>query len=468
MKKEKDIFYYRNLLHKDGIGLLIIAIIFTIVNVLFMGQGYDEAVPIFLKSIIFIVFSIILISNKKEITKHVSSLAIVISGLMILTSIGDGSLFGIVYLLLGIFIGIHSILYLQKFKDYNIQTNNSTEVIYKNYKFKYICLIPFIITIILLILGMIFNQSLVGTSFITTAILIVNVANIIICIILNHKKIKSILVYIMLVISIMITLFVGVFIIENVRITIRNNNYYNSEKFLIENAKYAEETLHDSVTLPENLKKLNIDVSKKNIVTLSEFLKAISTPVHSIDSLEEEGYTCDGYVILKFKETADIDYYYSIINDKYIVSMENFFDVNVYLSCSGKYEYQTKGFDSKLLTYNKTNQSINYRYFYGSISDSIEVKVKQNETQMNMEINRSLDGEIENKNYVIPAEEFDKILTNTEIENCNYQTYEYQCGDRDGCASSYFYKYYNQDIDNKVCYKVNDTVINFFNNIYEK
>ena len=253
-KKEKDILYYRNLLHKDGIGLLIIAIIFTIINVLFMGQGYNEAVPIFLKSIIFIVFSIILISNKKETTKHVGSVAIVISGLMILTSIGDVSLFGIVYFLLGIFTGIHAISYLQKFKDYNVQTNNSTEVMHKNYKFKYISLIPFIITIILLILGIIFNQPLIGISLFAIAILIINIVNIIICIILNCKRIKSIFVYIMLVISIIITLFAGIFFIEDVRITIRNNNYYNSKKFLIEYAKSAEETLRESVTLPENLK----------------------------------------------------------------------------------------------------------------------------------------------------------------------------------------------------------------------
>ena len=58
MKKEKNLSYYRNLLHKDGIALLVVAVIFTIVSFLFMLQdGYsgDLSVPIFLKSIMFIV-----------------------------------------------------------------------------------------------------------------------------------------------------------------------------------------------------------------------------------------------------------------------------------------------------------------------------------------------------------------------------------------------------------------------------
>ena len=100
MKKEKNLSYYRNLLHKDGIALLVVAVIFTIASFLFMLQdGYsgDLSVPIFLKSIMFIVLSAILVCNKKETKKFIGILTIIISCLMILTSIGDGSLFGIVY-----------------------------------------------------------------------------------------------------------------------------------------------------------------------------------------------------------------------------------------------------------------------------------------------------------------------------------------------------------------------------------
>ena len=75
-------------------------IISAIINLLFMGKGYDEAVPIFLKSIVFIIISTIIICNKKEIKKFIGTLSIVTSCLMILTLISDVSLFGVVYFLL--------------------------------------------------------------------------------------------------------------------------------------------------------------------------------------------------------------------------------------------------------------------------------------------------------------------------------------------------------------------------------
>ena len=62
-------------------------IISAIINLLFMGKGYDEAVPIFLKSIVFIIISTIIICNKKEIKKFIGTLSIVTSCLMILTLI---------------------------------------------------------------------------------------------------------------------------------------------------------------------------------------------------------------------------------------------------------------------------------------------------------------------------------------------------------------------------------------------
>jgi len=50
-----------------------VTIISAIINLLFMGKGYDEAVPIFLKSIVFIIISTIIICNKKEIKKFIGS-----------------------------------------------------------------------------------------------------------------------------------------------------------------------------------------------------------------------------------------------------------------------------------------------------------------------------------------------------------------------------------------------------------
>lgn len=206
--------------------------------------------------------------------------------------------------------------------------------------------IAIIFTIILVILGLIFNQSLIGISWCSISILVVNIISIILCIILHHKKIKTVLVYIILVISIMITLFGGLFLIDEIGQNIRKNNYYDSEEFLIEYAKQAEEELQEDITQAGNLKKLNIDISKENIITLDNFLSTISD-MYSIKELEERGYSCNGYAILKYKDSADKDYYNLVLNEEYndTTDMNRFFDINTYISCSGKYSYTTVGFN---------------------------------------------------------------------------------------------------------------------------
>lgn len=210
MKKEKNTNYYRSLLHKDSIALLIVAIIFIII-ILCMGSVSDESSLIFLKSNMFMIISIIIICNKKETKKFIGTLSIITACLMVLTSIGDGSLFGIVYFLLGVFLGIHSILYLIKFKNYNVQSNCSDEVVIKNSKMKYLSLIPIIISIII---SIILSKVGIGFDQFLIAILVINIANIIFCIILHNKKIKSAFMYLMLAMSIIITLFSGLLLMS--------------------------------------------------------------------------------------------------------------------------------------------------------------------------------------------------------------------------------------------------------------
>lgn len=209
----KDVNYYRKMLHKDSIVLLVVAIIFAIINIILISGYENEAIPLFLKSILFSIFLIIIICNKKENKSFIGVLAIITGSLMMLTTIiGDTSLFGIVYFLLGLFYIIHSIIYLKKLKDYNMELNYSNEISAINSKIKYITLIPIFITIVLFILGFIFVEQPVGIPLIGIAILIINIANIIFCIILHHKNIKSALVYIMLIISIIISIFFGMFL----------------------------------------------------------------------------------------------------------------------------------------------------------------------------------------------------------------------------------------------------------------
>lgn len=353
MKKEKNVNYYRSLLHKDSITLLVIAIIFTIINILFMGNGYDEAVPIFLKSIVFIIISIIIICNKREMKKFIGILSIITSCLMMLTSIGDGSLFGIVYFLLGIFLGIHSFLYLKKFGNYNIYTNYSNEVVVKNKKMKYISLIPMLITIILVIFGFMFNKSLIGVSWCSISILVVNIISIILCIILHRKKIKSVLVYIILVISIMITLFIGLFLIDEIRQNIRKNKYRNSEQYIVDLTHYVEESISYNSTEIQNQKLFDIHQGD-NIILLDDYLKKTNYKNSNLTELKNKGYKCVGYLQLTFDEDADYNAYLKKINDEYYLqssyAMNRYFKkVKTYLKCDGKYSYQTIGFNENII-----------------------------------------------------------------------------------------------------------------------
>lgn len=357
MKEEKNINYYRNLLHSDSITLLVVAIIFAIANLLFMGNGYDEAVPVFLKSIMFAIFSIILICNKKETKKFIGTFSIVISCLMILTSIGDGSLFGIVYILLGIFLGIHAFFYLKKFGNSYIQLDYSSEVIVKNKKAKYISLIPILITIILVVLGIKFNQPLIGISWCSILIFLVNIVNIVLCIILHHKKIQSILVYMMLVLSIMIALFSGVFLIDEIGQNIRKNNYNNSESYLIDKCKNIENTINDDISLLENLISLNVNIGENDVVELDDYL-ALDTvswiDIVDLQELKEDGYVCDGYIILDWESDLDITSYDDVSSKlPYPFNMKNYFkNIKTYIKCNGKYSYQTNGFNEDIVINN--------------------------------------------------------------------------------------------------------------------
>ncbi len=354
MKKEKSLNYYRGLLHKDAITLLIVAVIFTIISILFMENGSDDAVPIFLKSVMFVVLSAILVCNKKEAKKFIGILTIIISCLMILTSVGDGSLFGIVYFLLGIFLEIHSILYLIKFKNYNVQSNYSDEIVVKNSKMKYLSLMPIIISIILAIFGIVFGQSLIGISWCSMAILVINIANIIFCIILHNKKVKSALMYVMLAMSIMITLFSSLFLIDDIGHIIHKNQKYNSIEYIFDKCENAENEVEKKITLLENLTALKVNIGENVIISLDDYLNLdtlYSTDVINLKELKDNGYTCDGYIILKWNNNLDIASYYDVTDKlSYPYNMKDYFStVKTYIRCTGKYNYQTDDFDDTKL-----------------------------------------------------------------------------------------------------------------------
>ncbi len=124
MKQEKENIknanYYHKMLHNDTIVLLIISILFAMASIYFISKSNNEyLVPVFLKSILFIILDIIILTKKNKLTKSVGVLAIINGLLTVATSILDRSLFGIIYILLGIFYTIHAIIYLSKLKNVN-------------------------------------------------------------------------------------------------------------------------------------------------------------------------------------------------------------------------------------------------------------------------------------------------------------------------------------------------------------
>lgn len=114
MKKEKNYIYYREILHKITIGLLIVAVLFSIASIFYMKKDSEDGVLLLFNSILYIILYIILICNKKKNTNFVGVFGIVTGGLMIFILKSNKSLFGIIYSLLGVFYIIYSLKYLKK------------------------------------------------------------------------------------------------------------------------------------------------------------------------------------------------------------------------------------------------------------------------------------------------------------------------------------------------------------------
>lgn len=113
---EKNINYYRKNLHNDSIVLLVFAGISIIVSIIFMLNDSYDLIPTFLKSIILIIMSAIIVSNRNKTKMFVGVLSIISAVIMIITSIMFQSIFDIAYIILGIIYLIHSIKYINIFK----------------------------------------------------------------------------------------------------------------------------------------------------------------------------------------------------------------------------------------------------------------------------------------------------------------------------------------------------------------
>ena len=198
----KDSKYYYELLRKDTVILLILSILCS----LLVFTGSEEVVPLFIESIIFVIFESIILFNKEE-SKQIGTFCLVLSIIIIVLSIimllSYVLIFNIIYLILGFFYFIHTTRFTKSYNqeehNSNITNQNRTK---KTNSIKYISLIPILFSFILLIISAyndIFNDVLKAIVSLT------NLFNAIFCIMYNKNK-KYILLYINTVISIFISL----------------------------------------------------------------------------------------------------------------------------------------------------------------------------------------------------------------------------------------------------------------------
>lgn len=341
MKEEKNAIYYRKLLHYDTVVMLIVSILFAILGVYFISKTNNEdSVPVVLKSIVFIVFEIIILLNKNENTKTIGILAILTGALMSLFSIGDWSLFGIVYLLLGVFYLIHSIIYITKLKDAKTEERQNSNL-------KYLTIIPNILAL-LFIFGMIQDDIMTGIIIFVCAV-IINIINVILCIGYNKKYKDSVLVYITMAISILAILINGIFLVDDIGTKINKVNKQDSQEYVIDVCKHAEESINSDITNYKALKSLNVNLGENAIISLNDYSNYRNYDY--LKELKEKDYNCDGYIVLNWKSNLGISSYDDVTRGVLTsIDMKNYFETaNTYINCSGAYTYQTNGFNNNLL-----------------------------------------------------------------------------------------------------------------------
>ncbi len=109
-----------------------------------------------------------------------------------------------------------------------------------------------------------------------------------------------------------------------------------------------------------------------------------------------------------------------------------------------------------------------FEYYFGSNKYANEFFGIRTDELINVNLKEYNDAEVNDKIYTITFEEFRNLLNSTSLVNCEKQTYDYQCGESEGCSYSHFYVYYEDSLDEKNCYQINENVSNFFENIDKK
>ena len=122
-----------------------------------------------------------------------------------------------------------------------------------------------------------------------------------------------------------------------------------------------------------------------------------------------------------------------------------------------------------LLVNNSSNVDLNkissFEYYSGSSSVADKFSGTRNEGSIDIEFINFDSGSQNSQEFTVFTDDFIDLLKTTKTESCKKHTYEYQCGENDGCSySSFSVSFENED---KVCYQINSEIAEYFNDYSE-
>ena len=229
----KNFKYYKKLLVKDTIALLIMSGIGIII-------GSIGSMDLFMSCCLYTIFCIIMLYQSKENKKFIGDFAIIIASIIIVISLIGSSLLSIVFIILGIFYIIHAIKYKRYLK---IESNQSIkqELIIEKQK-SYLPYISITLTVLSIALSK-FMISLFGDVISMLIIFTMNVISTILCIIALKKYKKNALTYICIVFAIILSLIFGGFLAEDLLYEVSEMKYENSKEKIANNMYYAKNNI---------------------------------------------------------------------------------------------------------------------------------------------------------------------------------------------------------------------------------
>lgn len=115
---------------------------------------------------------------------------------------------------------------------------------------------------------------------------------------------------------------------------------------------------------------------------------------------------------------------------------------------------------------NNVEELTGFSYSSGSTSHVFKFYGNRNDEIINIDFSEFDSGDYNEKNLKISFNDFKNLLNNTKVENCKKHTYDYQCGENDGCSSSSFKV--NFENEKSSCYEINTYVVDFFEDLLQE